>query len=173
VTPLPGALGSGEIIGWRLDIEAFVSTWNSGLGAHKVGGRWNSRGRHVVYAALDPSTAIVEVAVHKGFRVLDTQKHFLTAFGVPDPSRVHVVHPDDIPNPHWLHPCVPGQNQQEFGDQLLARHDFVAIPSAVSARSWNLIFDPTKAGINTLYHQVLQERFALDPRLAQSNVPAA
>ena len=91
MTPLPGALGTGEIIGWRLDHERFKSTWDSGEGAFKLGGRWNSRGVRAVYASIDPSTAILEVAVHKGFRTLDTVPHVLTAFeiagrGVADSS---------------------------------------------------------------------------------------
>ena len=43
---------------------------------------------------------------------------------------------------------------------------FVAIPSAVSTHSWNLIFDPLKAA--GFYSLDLQERFALDTRLDPS-----
>ncbi|ANC50638.1 hypothetical protein CP97_14948 (plasmid) [Aurantiacibacter atlanticus] len=37
------------------------------------------------------------------------------------------------------------------------------IPSAVSSKSWNLMFDPVKAA--GAYELVEQERFALDTRL--------
>lgn len=53
--------------------------------------------------------------------------------------------------------------QQKFGDALLAKHDFVAIPSVVSRHSWNVIFDPVKTA--ALFHKIEQERFVLDPRL--------
>ena len=53
--------------------------------------------------------------------------------------------------------------QQAFGDDLLRRHRFVAIPSAVSTHSWNLIFDPLKAA--SFYSLDFQEPFALDTRL--------
>lgn len=63
----------------------------------------------------------------------------------------------------WLRPGIPGAEQQAFGDALLARHKFVVIPSAVSTRSWNLIFvAATAAGA---YAVRSQEPFALDPRL--------
>lgn len=163
MTPLPPPLGAGEIRLWRLDQERHAASWHSGEGAYLVGGRWNSRGLRVVYAALDPATAILEVAVHKGFRVLDTTPHILTCARIVDPSVIHVVHPQDVPNPNWLAPTTHGPGQQGFGDGLVKQHTFVLIPSTVSRHSWNLIFDPGRA----LDHleDVRQERFALDPRL--------
>ncbi|TIQ24785.1 MAG: RES domain-containing protein, partial [Mesorhizobium sp.] len=66
MTPLPAALGGSDLVGWCLDQAAFAPTWDSGEGAYRVGGRWNSRGVRAVYCSIDPSTAILEVAVHKG-----------------------------------------------------------------------------------------------------------
>jgi RES domain-containing protein len=163
MTPLPGVLGSGEIIGWRLDDERYAPGWDSGEGAFRSGGRWNSKGTRAVYASADPSTAILEVAVHKGFRALDTVAHVLTSFQVNDSSKVRVVQRQEVPNPNWLRPGIPSAGQQAFGDALLAAHPFFLIPSAVSTHAWNLICDPAKAG--SLYGLRLQERFALDTRL--------
>lgn len=163
MTPLPGALGSGELVAWRLDRATFKDTWDSGEGAFQVGGRWNSPGVRAVYCSMDPSTAILEVAVHKTFRVLDTVLHVITSLRIDDPSKVHIVEPGDVPNPNWLRPGIPGAGQQSFGDGLLNDHFFVLIPSAVSTHSWNLIFDPLKA--RNEYSLQLQEPFALDTRL--------
>jgi RES domain-containing protein len=163
VTPLPPPLGGGEIRFWRLDAEHHAETWASGEGAFRVGGRWNSPGRRTVYAALDPATALLEVAVHKGFQVLDTQPHRLTHARIIDPGAILIVRPEDVPNPHWLSPGTPNSNQQRFGDDLTRRHRFVLIPSVVSRHSWNLIFDAGAAAGG--YDDVTSERFALDPRL--------
>ena len=160
---LPPPLGGGEIRFWRLDAEKHAATWNTGEGSFQVGGRWNSPGVRAIYASLDPATATLEVAVHKGFFVLDTQPHVLTSAYIIDPKKIHVVVPNVIPNPNWLHPCTPNKNQQQYGDELLSSHRFILIPSAVSPHSWNLIFDATKAAAD--YSDVEQERFALDPRL--------
>jgi RES domain-containing protein len=162
VTPLPPPLGAGELVGWRLHAARHDAYWDSGEGAFLHGGRWNSRGTRAVYAALDPATAILEVAVHAGFSMLDTVRHTLTSARL-DASRVHVVRPADIPNPHWLHPGPPSAGQQGFGDALLAAHALVLLPSAVSARSWNLVFSPPRAA--GAYTLLAQERFALDTRL--------
>lgn len=163
MTPLPPPLGTGELVAWRLDTERHAATWDTGEGAFLKGGRWNSPGVRAVYAALDPSTAILEVAVHKGFPVLDTVAHTLTALTITDPSGVRVVQPEDVPNPAWLRPGIPGGGQQEFGNALLARHPFIIIPSAVSWHSWNVIF--TAAAVAGAYELRSQERFALDTRL--------
>ena len=141
----------------------FATTWDSGEGAYRVGGRWNSKGRRTVYCALDPSTAILEVAVHKGFKTLDTVAHVLTGIKILDPALVHVVARAEVPNPNCLVSGIPSAGQQAFGDSLLADHLFVVIPSAVSTRSWNLIFDSQRAA--GAYQLASQEPFALDTRL--------
>lgn len=148
---------------WRLDQARFGATWDSGEGAYLVGGRWNSRGIRAVYCAIDPAAAILEVAVHTGFRALDTVPHVLTALTVTDPKSVHIVNPADVPNPNWLRPGIPSAGQQDFGDRLLARHRFVVIPSVISTQSWNLVF--VGATASGTYAVRSQERFALDTRL--------
>jgi RES domain-containing protein len=164
VTTFPAALGGGNgLVVWRLDQKIRAATWDSGEGAFREGARWNSKGVRAVYCSIDSATAILEVVVHKGFKVLDTMPHVITAARIPDIAEVHIVKRDDVPNPNWLRPGIPSAGQQAFGAGLLRRHRFVAIPSAVSAHSWNLIFDPVKAA--GFYSVEFQESFALDTRL--------
>ena len=163
MTPLPGALGGRELVAWRLDHKTFAATWDSGEGAFRHGGRWNSKGVRAVYCSVDPATAILEVAAHVGFKALDTVPHVLTSVTIGEPSRVHVAEPDSLPNPGWLMPGEPSAGQQEYGDALLARHKFIAVPSAVSRHSWNLII--ACANSTGAYALRTQERFALDTRL--------
>ena len=166
MTPLPPPLDGSELVAWRLDARAFAATWDSGEGAYLSGGRWNGMGIRAVYCSIDPATAILEVAVHKGFKALDTVPHVLTAVTIAEPAGVHLVDPESVPNPNWLRPGIPGAGQQAFGDTLLARHKFILIPSAVSTHSWNLIFVGTTAA--GAYAVRSQERFALDTRLHPS-----
>lgn len=162
--PLPVSLGgTGAPVGWTLQDARYASTWNSGFGAAKFGGRWNSIGKRVIYAALDPATSILEVAVHKGFKVLNTVAHDLISFNVTDPALVRVVQPGEVPNPHWLHPISTNVDQQVFGDQLIDAHPFVLLPSVVSGHSWNLLVNASIA--LPLMKDIASERFALDTRL--------
>jgi RES domain-containing protein len=163
MTPLPALPGESELVAWRLDQANFGPAWDSGEGAYRVGGRWNSRGVRAVYCSIDPATAILEVAVHKGFKALDTVPHVLTSLTVSRQSGIHIVDPVSVPNPNWLRPGIPSAGQQGFGDELLARHKFILIPSAVSTHSWNLIFVGTIAV--EAYVLRSQEPFALDTRL--------
>jgi RES domain-containing protein len=98
MTPLPSPLGGSVLMAWRLDQSVFAANWDSGEGAYRLGGRWNGRGVRAVYCSIDPATAILEVAVHKGFKALDTVPHVLMAMTVTAPSGVHVVDPGSVPN---------------------------------------------------------------------------
>lgn len=163
MTPLPGALGGKELIVWRLETRKYFATWEMAEGAFRVGGRWSSAGRRVLYTSIDPATAILEVGVHKGFDTLDTVPHTLIEIEIPDPAKVHVIQPAAIPNPNWLRTGTVGRGQQAFGDALLASHAFVVVPSVVSTRSWNLLIDVT--GAAGLFSLRGSDAFALNTRL--------
>jgi RES domain-containing protein len=163
--PLPWVAGSP--LAWRLDLQSHRSTWDGGIGSAKVGGRWNPVGYPVVYCSADPATAILEVAVHTGFAVLDTVRHVLTRARIRDVTDVQVVVPEDVPDVEWLRPGSPSRGQQAFGRKLLEQYVFVVIPSTVTQESWNLLFNPTRAAGR--YALETQKRYALDTRL---NPPA-
>ncbi len=156
-------LTSTELCLWRLERKRHVATWDSGIGAELGGGRWNSKGRAAVYGSLDPSTAILEVAAHKGFKALDTVPHVLLCVRILDPSRVFEVTAESLPNPNWLVPGSPGQGQQAHGDKLLSQHPFIIVPSTVSRYSRNIVMNPVTA--EGLFELVIEEPFALDTRL--------
>ena len=85
--PLPWFAATPEA--WRLDLKDYGPTWDRGIGAKDKGGRWNPVGYPVVYCSADPATAILEVAVHKGFNVLDTVAHVLTRARIHDDRDIH------------------------------------------------------------------------------------
>lgn len=168
MAPLPAALDpQARLIAWRLDKQAHAQDWDSGEGARLFGGRWNPKELSVVYCSLDPATCIMEAAVHKGFPVLDTQRHILTSMQILDPGSVRIIRPGDVPNPAWLDSGTPSAGQQRWGADLLAQHPFVMFPSVVSKRSWNLVFQPSMA--EGRYLLVDQEALSIDGRL---NPPA-
>lgn len=165
---MSGGDGAAGFCLWRLERRRHLATWRTGVGAKLAGGRWNSKGRAAVYGSLDPATAILEVAVHKGFKVLDCVAHVLICVRITDPESVFEVAAASLPNPNWLVPGSPSQGQQAHGDRLLAEHPFIVVPSTVSRHSRNIIMNPDTGG--DLVAPVIEEAFALDPRL---NPPAA
>jgi RES domain-containing protein len=160
--PAPNIKAKVPVLAWRLDRQLYADTWDSGIGAEKAGGRWNPKGQRAVYCSTDPSTAILEVAVHTGFRALDSQPFVLTCVAITT-GPIHIVQPDDVANPGWLSPGTPSAGQQTFGSALLATYGVVLFPSAVSQFTWNLLIDPEKA--RGRYRVNSQARFALDTRL--------
>lgn len=190
MAPLPAALaawagagpGNPPLLAWRIDAEPYAATWHSGIGAELFGGRWNPKGQRAVYCSLDPATCLVEAAVHRGFEVLDSRPHVLScvlidlpliesavsgggsgSVGGTAPAGIRVLHPDELPNPAWLHGGTPSAGQQRFGAELLAAHGVLVLPSAVSKCSWNLVFSPeAAAGRFRLQHQ---QRLVVDTRL--------
>ncbi len=109
---LPAALGGPALTGWRLTQSIYAATWDDGEGAFRYGGRWNSKGLPVVDCSLDASTAILEVAVHTGFRALDTVPHSVTAFEIVNPSDVLVVNESDVPIPTGLRRQSPAPDSR-------------------------------------------------------------
>jgi RES domain-containing protein len=168
VTPLPPPLAplQSVVVAWRLDTAQHASTWDSGEGARLFGGRWNSKGTRAVYASLDPSTCILEVAVHTSLSSLDGVPRALTSFSIKPSPRIKVIYPQEIPDQTWLGHNRSSSIQQAFGDEMLSRHGVLVLPSVVSRHSWNLLFDPLVA--SGLYQLETQEPFKLDPRLTQA-----
>jgi RES domain-containing protein len=157
---IPAAPGT---LAYRLDRSDRARAWDSGLGAKLDGGRWNPEGVACVYASFASATAILEVAVHKGFDAINRVAHTLTQFEILDPADLRVVPPAAVPNANWLVPGALSAGQQEFGRRLLEAHLFVAVPSVVAPVSWNLIFDPARCAGR--YALRAQSSFALDPRI--------
>jgi len=168
MTPLPASLDN--LVVWRLERTQYLATSEQAEGAFRVGGRWSPAGRRVVYTSLDPATTILEVAVHKGFDVLDAVPHSLLRIAL-DSAGAHVVDPADIPNPNWLRPGTVSAGQQAFGAALLDKHPLVLIPSVVSAHSWNVLIETTS--LSTRLKSASDVRFALDHRLAPGVHPSA
>lgn len=163
MTPLPTKLDpAAPLVAWRIDAQRYAATWDSGVGAEAVGGRWNPKGRKAVYCSIDPATCLVETAVHRGFKVLDTQPHILTSFEISDVTGILIVRPEEVPNPAWLEGGTPSRHQQAWGADLLDTHGIIVLPSSVSKKSWNLIFEPSAAAGR--YRLRAQDRLSVDTR---------
>lgn len=147
---------------WRVDQAIHKTTWDSAIGAHASGGRWNPKGQKALYCSLDAATSILEVAVHKGFRALDRVPHVITSLTIAEPiAGVRREARRRTESPMALDRVA--ERGPAGGAELLAVHDFIAIPSAVSQHSWNLIFDPDRAAGKYTFE--LQEALSIDTRL--------
>lgn len=128
-----------------------------GEGARMWGGRWNSAGRPMVYAAASPSLAVLEVLVH-----LDLPSELL-----PDDFQLLTIDiPDDValrrldPSPTLDDAC------QQAGDAFLDAGDALVllVRSVVVPQEWNVLLNVRHLDMARVMVKHC-EPFRLDPRL--------
>jgi RES domain-containing protein len=124
----------------------------SGEGARRFGGRWNSPGRAVVYAADHPALAVLEVRVH-----LDLPPELLPA----DYVLMRLSFPADA----QTLPALPGK-PRDAGDSWLAetRSPVLRVPSVLVPDASNLLLNPAHPGAAGARVEAI-DPFAFDPRL--------
>jgi RES domain-containing protein len=103
-----------------------------GTGAFLCGGRWNSPGRRVIYAAASLAVAQLEMLVHIG-RATPPANHAWIFVDVPDDVPVTVIGREDLP-PGWDHP-TDRDVAQTIGDAWFARRETAVldVPSVAAA----------------------------------------
>jgi RES domain-containing protein len=111
-----------------------------GTGASLHGGRWNSPGRSVIYAAETYSGAILELLVHANLNRLP-HTHAVLTIEIPLDLAVERLTAADLPG--WN---VPNQAvSRTFGDRWLAeaRAAVLMVPSLVTqGREHNVLLNP-------------------------------
>jgi hypothetical protein len=133
---------------WRLCRRPHADL--TGEGARLFGGRWNSRGRAVVYLAEHPALAALEVRVHLDLPLeLVPDDYVLMGVAVPD---------------GLIADAEPGDSTVAVGDAWLAsgRSAALRVPSVLMPHAWNILWNPRQGTTATVD---LIEPFRFDPRL--------
>lgn len=147
---------------WRITTTSDPDRAFSGDGARLRGGRWNSKGTRLVYAADYPAAAILEQLVQTS-SVASLPLYHLFRVTLPE-TMVSVVDSNTLPG-RWRgserDPTV-----QAIGDAWVAKRTSLAlqVPSAVAPHHVNYLLNPAHPDFASL-SIAAPERFALDPRL--------
>ncbi len=151
------------ILLWRLVPLRFVRSAFSGEGAFQAGGRWNSAGTRIVYAAESRSLAAWEVLANIGT---------LSGFADLRPHLISVTVPPGDIEPATRVPAswraYPFDlSARELGDAWARTRHSVAlkVPSAVVRGEFNYLLNPDHPGFSRLAVSN-PEKFDLDRRLA-------
>ncbi len=129
-----------------------------GEGARRIGGRWNSPGRPIVYTSDAPALAALELFVN-----LEPDQRIVS--GLPPLSIVGIdvademiAHPADLPTEY--------ADQQRWGDDWLAAgaNLAVAVPSVVIRWEVNVLLNPRHPDMSKV-RLVSTDPFNFDPRL--------
>lgn len=111
----------------------------SGIGAEKLGGRWNSRGNSVLYTASNRALCLTEWLVHTPSVWLPTDL-VMVQIEIPDSAAIHQF--QELPKDwyHFPHPL----SSRKLGDEWLLKSEtlVLSVPSAVVPEEFNYLINP-------------------------------
>ncbi len=148
---------------FRIVRQRFVSEALTGDGARRDGGRWNSRGNAIVYAAVSRSLAVLELLVYVDSDTAPADLVLLTV-RLPDAAPVETMAANQLPS-NWRHTPAPGA-LADIGDKWVrdSRSGVLLVPSAIIPEEQCVLINPGHSG-HTGIGIVHQEPLILDPRL--------
>jgi RES domain-containing protein len=152
---------------WRIakHTPEFHAADLSGGGAKSTGGRWNSKGKAVVYAASTIALATLETLAHLGDNIA-IRNAFLVKINVPAAvwrSR-EIIEAGDLDITWVAEP--PGSTTIKFGDDWLekASSPLLLVPSVIVPEEYNLLINPAHPAALKITAAVARQ-FVYDPRL--------
>jgi RES domain-containing protein len=152
---------------WRIakHTAEYEATDLSGGGAKVAGGRWNSRGTPVVYAASTISLATLEALAHLGDNI-SIRNAFLVQISVPQSvwRRRELIEAKSLP-PTWVAE-PPGSTTMLFGDRWIAGMSapLLLVPSVIVPEEYNVLINPAHPQAKGITAMVLRQ-YVYDPRL--------
>jgi RES domain-containing protein len=145
---------------YRISNCQFISDL-SGEGAYKYGGRWNSKGVHMLYTAGSAALALLESVVH--IPNIINVSYCLAAIEVPA-QKIAVIHEEELPADWQMNP--PPDHLKKIGNSFIASNDHLVlkIPSVILPQEFNYLINPYHkdfAGVKILTREPLN----IDKRL--------
>ena len=142
------------------------SAWQrdlSGKGAEITGGRWNSKGRALLYTSSSRALCMAEIAVHTPLGCLPAD-YVMIEIQIPTDIMVWEIQPDELPN-NWFS-FVNRQITQKIGDHFITRNEALVlkVSSAVVQGDYNYLINPFHSEIHRI-HILGIESFRFDERL--------
>lgn len=128
------------MIVYRLANGAFKNDL-SGHGAEISGGRWNSKGRPMVYTSGSRALCLLEIAVHIPLHLIP-DNYWLISIEVPDLIVVKEMDAKILPA-DWK--SIPaGYSTQLVGDQFLndGKYAVIKVPSVIVPGEFNYLLNP-------------------------------
>jgi RES domain-containing protein len=149
---------------WRIDQLKRAATAFCGDGSRLYGGRWNSVGNRVVYAANSLSLAAWEVFVHLGIQEEAKRIQFIAIQAeIPDTVLSETISIDQLPQ-DWQSDPAP-YTLKEIGDQWLteAKTAVLIVPSSIIPLENNYLLNPTHPSFKDIHARAF-EPFVFDER---------
>lgn len=155
------------ILLYRIQTDAHRDTILDGIGARLHGGRWNAKGRPLVYTATTPELCFLEYMVHlDGTPLAELPPLILCEIAIPAGS-ITYLEAHQLPD-GWGNPYATPAGLPQFAEEQLRRHNTLAlaVPSAVVplSPSRNVLVDPLHP-LRAACHVIRIISYPIDPRL--------
>jgi RES domain-containing protein len=149
------------VILWRISNYGNLE----GAGGLKASGRWHTRGRHIVYLASSPSSALLEILVHLELSADQLPRNYqLLEIHAPDEILIENVDIAAFPS-DWI---ADRLFTQRIGNAWLDKDSsaLLQIPSALVPNTSNYLLNPAHSDAKRILI-VSTSQHLLDPRLLQ------
>ncbi|WP_417198151.1 RES family NAD+ phosphorylase [Bizionia sp.] len=128
------------MIVYRVANLRYKDTTLSGIGAEKVGGRWNSIGTRAVYCSENISLALLEYYVHS--EDISTLPKKILIAKIEFPDDLIIQEPEEIPD-SWKEYPYTSETTKIFTEFSRDRNNFaLRVPSTIIGLESNIILNP-------------------------------
>lgn len=128
------------MIVYRVANVKYKETTLSGIGAEKVGGRWNSVGTRSIYCSENISLALLEYYVHSENIAYLPKEILIAKIQFPDEFIIEEL--DELPE-KWNQYPYSSKTTQIFTDLAKDRNRFaLRVPSTIVGLESNIILNP-------------------------------
>ena len=128
------------MIVYRVANVKYKETTLSGIGAEKVGGRWNSVGTRAIYCSENISLALLEYYVHSENIAYLPKEILIAKIQFPDEFIIEEL--DELPE-RWNQYPYSSKTTQIFTDLAKDRNRFaLRVPSTIVGLESNIILNP-------------------------------
>lgn len=125
---------------YRITNKKYKEVTLSGIGAEKVGGRWNEIGTRAVYCSENISLALLEYYVHSN-NITTLPKDILVA-KIEVPDHFNIENLDVLPE-RWNQYPYPSKTTSIFSKYAKSRDFFgLKVPSTIVPLEYNFILNP-------------------------------
>jgi RES domain-containing protein len=133
----------------------------TGAGAAKFGGRWHSKGQHVLYTAATPSLALLESIVHLSGIVLDS--YCLICLEIPERG-IKQISVSELKKDWGQYPSP--DHLKINGDTFLreSKHLVLRVPSVLMPEENNYLINPVHPDFKEI-SIIYTRELSLDKRL--------
>lgn len=152
---------------WRIAVDApqYLAEDMTGAGAKATGGRWNRKGRAVLYTSTSVALACLETVVHSKMGSLPINRYLVRIDLPPDAWSARVEHTAGSLPPGW-NATPEAKVSLDLGDAWLAAGDspVMLVPSVVVPEEHNVLINPKHPSCRgAKAHKV--RKWLYDPRL--------